>query len=253
MVESPVLGRASSAAAAEPVLADAGEAAGASWRADGGSSAWFTLRAASVAGVRHRLAGEPCQDSFAWRHRGPLMALAVADGLGSVEGSAVAARIAARRASDVAVSDGISAAVSAANEAVETFGATTLLVAVVSAEGQVELGRVGDSTAFLVGTEGSWKELFVADSTEVVGTETNALPSDDLVLETARSVLEPGGALVLATDGLANPWRDGPSTVAPVMVSAFAEPLSALELARLTDFSRQGCHDDRTAVCLWRR
>lgn len=252
-MESPVLGRASPAAAAEPVLGDAGEAPHAGWRADGGSSAWFTVRAASVTGVRHRLAGEPGQDSFAWRHRGPLIALAVADGLGSVEGSGAASAAAARCAVEVAISDGIAVAVSAANEAVRSSGATTLLVAVVSAEGHAELGRVGDSTAFIVGTDGSWREVFSPASGDVVGTETHAIPSDELELETEKAELRPGAVLVLATDGLANPWRDGPSTVAPVLVSALSQPPSALELARIADFSRQGCHDDRTAICLWRR
>lgn len=182
-----------------------------------------------------------------------MIALAVADGLGSVEASGVASGAAARCAADVAVADGIEAAVAAANEAVGSTGATTLLVAVVSAEGHVELGRVGDSTAFVVAADATWREVFAPDSGEVVGTETHALPSAEVVLETERAELEPGGVLILATDGLANPWRDGPSTVAPVMVSALSDPPAVLELARLTDFSRQGCHDDRTALCLWRR
>jgi hypothetical protein len=56
---------------------------------------------------------------------------------------------------------------------------------------------------------------------------------------------------VLATDGIADPWRDGPATVAPVLAAALAHPPPALELAQLSDFSRQGCHDDRTMLGVW--
>ncbi|HEX4865839.1 MAG TPA: hypothetical protein VFV02_17355, partial [Acidimicrobiales bacterium] len=59
----PVLGRPSSASPQEPRLESRGSAATAGYRATGGSIDWCTLRAATVNGVRHRLAGEPGQDS----------------------------------------------------------------------------------------------------------------------------------------------------------------------------------------------
>ena len=83
-----MFGRPSPAAAAEPMLRPVGGAAGASWRAEGGSTGWCTLRAASVAGVRHRLAGQGPEDSFAWAVEAERLVVAVADGVGSVTESA---------------------------------------------------------------------------------------------------------------------------------------------------------------------
>jgi serine/threonine protein phosphatase PrpC len=252
-MDSPVLGRASVAATTEPILRSEGSAARASWRADGGSSQWFTVRAASAAGVRHRLSGESCQDSFAWRADEERVALAVADGLSTVLGSAEASERAAMAAVEVALRAGLAEAFDAANEAAEGWGATTLLIALIEEGGTVALGRVGDSSAFLVNADGRWTELFSAGDDEAVRTETNALPSDVLSFEETDASIEPGQALVLATDGVADPWRDGPATVAPALAAALTEPPPPLELVRLADFSRQGCHDDRTLLCLWPR
>jgi hypothetical protein len=41
--------------------------------------------------------------------------------------------------------------------------------------------------------------------------------------------------------------------VAPALAAALTEPPTPLELVRLADFSRQGCHDDRTLLALWLR
>jgi serine/threonine protein phosphatase PrpC len=252
-MDSPVLGRASPAATTEPLLRPAGDASLASWRADGGSSPWFTVRAASVAGVRHRLSGDPCQDSFAWRVDGSRLALAVADGLSTVPGSEEAATRAASVAVEEAVSAGLAGAFQAANAAAEGCGATTLLIAVIDEDGAVALGRVGDSSAFLVDPDGGWIELFSKKDDEVLGTATNAVPTGDLTFEEASARVRPGQALVLASDGVADPWRDGPTTVAPALAEALSEPPAPLELVRLADFSRQGCHDDRTLLALWIR
>jgi serine/threonine protein phosphatase PrpC len=259
---SPALGRHSAAAASEPVLGDSGEAADSCYRVEGASTDWCTLRAVSVTGVRHRLAGQPGEDSFAWARSGAHLAVAVADGLGSVAGSGGAARRAASAAvKSAAEAVAISAAgavesgVAAANEAAAGSGATTLVVAVVTEDGCVEAGRVGDSTAFVVTDGGrSWVEVFARpDDDGEVGTETDALPSDRALSETASCRLDPTDVLVLATDGVADPWRDGPLTVAPALAEALVGHPGALELARLADFSRQGCHDDRTLVCVWMR
>jgi serine/threonine protein phosphatase PrpC len=211
------------------------------------------VRAASVAGVRHRLSGDPCQDSFAWCVDGSRMAVAVADGLSTVRGSEEAAARAASVAVYGAVHADLADAFQAANTEVEGFGATTLLIAVIADHGGVQLGRVGDSSAFVVNADGSWTELFSIEDDEVVGTATNAIPTGDLSFEETATQIYPGQALVLATDGIADPWRDGPTTVAPALAEALTELPAPLELARLADFSRQGCHDDRTLLALWIR
>ena len=268
----PVLGRRSPAAATEPLLGHAGEAAGSCYRVEGGSTPWCSLRAVSVTGVRHRLSGQPGEDSFAWARAEAHLAVAVADGLGSVAASGGAARRAARAAADAAAAhvaagaaagsagvEGAAAAVegglAAANEAAGGGGATTLVLAVVGEDGCVDAGRVGDSTAFVVAAGGrSWVEVFSGHGDDgAVGTETDALPSEGPQWEVARVRLDRSEVLVLATDGLADPWRDGPQTVAPALAEAVAGHPSARELARLADFSRQGCHDDRTLLCVWMR
>ncbi|MDQ2724836.1 MAG: protein phosphatase 2C domain-containing protein, partial [Actinomycetota bacterium] len=151
----------------------------------------------------------------------------------------------------------LAAAVDGANQALTgRDGATTLVVAVVTPDGTVTGARVGDSSAFvLVG--GAWSELFAAGTgdagdEDVVATTTSALPSPSPRMETAETRLSTGDALVLVTDGVADPLRDGPETVAPALAGALGEPPGALSLIGLVDFSRQGCHDDRTLLGVWR-
>ena len=139
----------------------------------------------------------------------------------------------------------------AANRAAAGGGATTLVLAVLDRSGRVSLGRVGDSSAFLIGPGAVWSELFAPPEDDSVGTETAALPSQEPDPEVACAMVGPGDVLVLATDGVADPWRDGPETVAPSLAEAIAGRPRALELARLADFSRQGCHDDRTIIVVW--
>jgi serine/threonine protein phosphatase PrpC len=203
------------------------------------------------------LAGQAGEDSFAWFASGSYLAVAVSDGLGAVPGSGGAARRAARSGADAAARAAAAGpGIEAANKAAEGGGATTLVLALLAEDGTVDAARVGDSTAFLVTGGGlSWRELFEhpAGAEDQVGTETDALPSTSLAWETARIRLAPSDVLVLVTDGVADPWRDGPSTVAPALARALAGHPGPLELARLVDFSRQGCHDDRTLVSLWTR
>jgi serine/threonine protein phosphatase PrpC len=290
--DSPVLGRPSPAAAETAPLRPDGDACSAAFRADGGDTDWCAVRAASVAGVRHRLAGEAGQDSFAWKLSGAVLALAVTDGLGTVPGSEGAAARAAAAAVTAAVAvdsvpatagadahsagagpdadsvaaggaggtqrgsgagtveDRVARALAAADAAARGGGATTLLLAVLEPDGRGCVARVGDSTAFLVRGGESWEEVFVPPEDDRDATVTAALPGP-YAAEWAGVEVGATDVLVLATDGVADPWRDGPTTVAPVLVEAVAAHPGPLELARLAGFSRQGCHDDRTMALLW--
>ncbi len=281
-MDRPVLGLPSAASAAEPSLRAYGDASVAGIRAEGASTTWLTLRAASVVGSRHRLAGEGSDDFFAWSHGEGWAALAVADGLGGVPGSAGAAARACRAAvsaeslyglegPEVQSADLASTATlcgQAAESAALGGGATTLVLGLISSGGWLHVVRVGDSSAFVVDAQGT-RELFPAREDGAVGTATAALPFDvpdgesgaerhvaDSAAErweTASGRLHPGEVLVLATDGVADPWRDGPGTVEPALRAAIAGLPSPLDLAGLVDFSRQGCHDDRTVLCAWLR
>jgi serine/threonine protein phosphatase PrpC len=263
---APVLGRPSPAAAETAALREEGGAGEAAIRADGGDADWCALRVASVAGVRHRLSGQPGQDSFAWAVLPDALVVAVADGLGGVPGSNATAGRAVLAAVEAVVKEmgkmtevagavelPVRAGLKAANTAAAAGGATTLVVGLIGRTGEVCLARVGDSTAFAIGEEGSWwREVFTPPDDDGDVTVTAALPTDQLEPEFAAITLATADLLLLATDGIADPWRDGPSTVAPVLAASLAGRPEPLELAQLASFSRQGCHDDRTMLVVWR-
>ena len=127
------------------------------------------MRVASVAGVRHRLAGRPVQDSFAWAAEGDRLAVAVADGLGGVPDSDTTAARAALAAVEAALAPRPTPPLAGCQQPSPPptrrprgGGATTLVVAVLERSGEVSLARIGDSSAFLVGAHdgASWQELF---------------------------------------------------------------------------------------------
>lgn len=253
----------------EPPLRREAEPASASYRAEAGAAGWCYVGAATVTGVGHRLAAERNQDCYAWATGAGRLAVAVADGLGSVPGSAEAARTASVSAVHAAAqSDGVAreaavAALDAAQTALResdlASGATTLVVCVADENGDVALSRVGDSTAFMVraGDGSGWRELFDPPGehegempvvTEAITVEDSAtLPA----VESVEVNWESDEVVVLVSDGIAGPWRDGPTTVAPAMVEGILSRPSPIELAALADFSRKGCHDDRTLACIW--
>lgn len=138
-------------------------------------------------------------------------------------------------------------------------GATTIVVCVVDSGCEAALARVGDSTAFVVGGEDEqgWRELFAppADHEAEVPVVTGAIEAGEgslsATVETVEVSLEGTEVVAVVSDGIAGPWRDGPTTVAPAMVDGLVARPTPLELATLADFSRQGCHDDRTIVAVW--
>ncbi len=244
------------------------------FRAEGGDAGALALRAATVAGVRHRLAGRGGEDAYAWAHGGDgLLVVAVADGVGSTERAGEASARAAATAATagaalaaalpagaplpdlVEVAVGGVRAAAAALEAAGGPGSTTLVVVVIDAAGNWGASRVGDSTALVLGSSG-WREVFADGGPgcdeDQVSTLTAALPADPVGEQVASGPLTPGEALVVVTDGVADPLRDGPETVAPALAAALRHPPTPLALAALADFSRQGCHDDRTVVGIWR-
>jgi hypothetical protein len=99
-----------------------------------------------------------------------------------------------------------------------------------------------------------WREVWPNSTrSALVTTATAALPVDEVVAEHAQLHLEPEAPIVLMTDGMAEPIRDGPTTVAPALADALRLPPTPLQLAVLADFSRHGCHDDRTLLAVWMR
>jgi serine/threonine protein phosphatase PrpC len=246
-----VLGRPSPAASTEPRLRERGDAGSAGWRAEGASDGPFRFRAAYVVGVRHRLSAEGPEDNFAWAQRADLFVAAIADGVGSLPDSAGSANRACRAAADELLETGTPArAIDAANQAAAGGGATTVVVAALREDGSARVIRVGDSTAFMVQADGSWHEVFDRPDPERADASTYALPSDAPAVEERLVQLDAGSVLVLATDGVADPWRDGPATVAPALIEIVLRDPGPVELLTAADFARQGCHDDRTIVTL---
>jgi serine/threonine protein phosphatase PrpC len=265
---------------AVPLRARAGSP-DACYRADGGESADFVVMAASVAGVGHRLAGRRCEDAYAWALPVPgRLALVIADGVSTAGRGGEGADLAVSAVCDHLVSNGggdgwgemeCEAGLRAASaELVRVGGAsaiefsTTLVVALLSSteEGaEVALARVGDSSAFVF-QEGKWSELFPdPDEQDMRGLVVEVLPLGSRPgagsIETSSVTLLADSALVLLTDGVADPLRDGPGTVAPALAetlqSMFSGDLAPLDLAAAADFSRRGCLDDRTVLVAWAR
>ena len=261
---------------AVPLRARAGSL-DACYRADGGESADFAVMAASVAGVGHRLAGRRCEDAYGWAFPAPgRLALVIADGVSTAGRGGEGAELAVSAACNLLVSsdnwgqmDCEAALRAASAEVVRVGGAsaielsTTLVVALLSSteEGaEVALARVGDSTAFVL-QDGKWSELFPDPDEEAMrGTVVEVLPLGSRPgagsMETSSVTLLADSALVLLTDGVADPLRDGPGTVAPalaeVLQGGFSGDLSPLDLVAAADFSRRGCQDDRTVLVAWR-
>jgi serine/threonine protein phosphatase PrpC len=248
------------------------------YRADGGESPDFAVMAASVAGVAHRLAGKPCEDAYAWVLSTPgRLALVIADGVSTAARGGEGAQMAVSAACQYLVDtqgwekrDCEAALRAASEELVRAGGAlaadlsTTMVVALLSSSRtgvEVALARVGDSSAFVL-QQGNWSELFPdPDEEGMRGALVAVLPlgSRPVVaeIETSTVTLAPGTALVLLTDGVADPLRDGPGTVAPalaeILQGGVVGDLTPLELARAADFSRRGCQDDRTVLVAWAR
>jgi hypothetical protein len=118
----------------------------------------------------------------------------------------------------------------------------------------VHVARVGDSTAFVL-AGGNWHELFSEGTEEPSLGATEAIPMRPSPRrpEEAELDLADGDALVLVSDGIANPLRDGPATVAPALAGLLARrnELAPLALAGALDFSRRGALDDRALVVAW--
>jgi serine/threonine protein phosphatase PrpC len=272
----PVWGEPSAATEARVPLRRRAVASEACYRADGGQSAEFVVLAASLAGVAHRLSGRRCEDAYAWALPRPgRLAVIVADGVSTAGRGGEGADIAVNAACEhllaaegwgemecLAALRTASEAVSAAAGASAAEFSTTLVVALVSASGagaEVFLARVGDSSAFILAAA-EWDELFPGRAEEELrGSVIAVLPLSSRpggdAIETASAVLPSGAALVLLTDGIADPLRDGPGTVAPALAEVLrggrSGTLTPLALADAADFSRRGCQDDRTVLAVW--
>jgi serine/threonine protein phosphatase PrpC len=85
----------------------------------------------------------------------------------------------------------------------------------------------------------------------LIGGGVQSLPRGAPAVETGSRPLEPGGVLLLCTDGLALPLGDGGGDVGRLLARELASPPDVVDFARLLDFSRSTYDDDRSLVAVW--
>ena len=239
--------------------------------ADGGSTGPLTVRAASVCGRRHAQRGETREDAYAIdRTDDGAVIMAVADGLGdpAARFATIGARVASLTAVHI-IRAGLdhgqpiaphAVAAQVAGTLVKESGrfiprpeectarslATTLMAAWFMPDGRYSGFMVGDGAVFGI----------VAGQVSVVAaprgkaySATEALPHSYANVEQFTGQLAPGSALLLATDGLADPMQS--PDVAEELGRSWKQPPTVLGFLVDMAFERKGEADDRTGACAW--
>ncbi|CAM4156499.1 protein phosphatase 2C domain-containing protein [Nocardiopsis rhodophaea] len=253
---------------------------------DGWSTPSLCLRFASVRGAKHRYYRQPRQDAAraAVHEATDSIVFAVADGVSSASSSEFGA-VEACRAAVERMLDQLSSSARELNfrdvalhaaerlrelairflsgrepEASEVAGlyATTLVVGVVRpdpAGPTAELCRIADSVAWVLDRSGCrYRPLFgskTGSDTLLVSNEVTPLPHVPDVPEHASVRLDSEHALLVGTDGFADPLGDGDSRVGALFAHHLKRPTSPAWLAHLLDFSRETFDDDRTLLVIW--
>lgn len=240
---------------------------------DAAQVAGLDIRAASIRGLIHRYEGTPRQDSYSvvWQDELAALILTVCDGIGSLPQSHEAAELVAQRTAAALTRDPGSGELQWARAfgaalpeiALRIAGgkrmATTVVSACITATGdgahRAELAWIGDSAAYLLKRE-SWRT--VGGSVKAGGgdgdpmvTSTRALPSSLIEVQTSTVEFEPGDALFLMTDGVADPLGTGNGEVGEALASWWASPPDRFSFAAQVDFARRSFDDDRTVIGVW--
>lgn len=225
----------------------------------------LTIQAASIRGFIHGLL-EPRQDAYAISHTADLVAVAVADGIGSLQLSHFGAVAAAQAAAAAAVTPA---------DATEIVAHAQAAIAATAADRDVDPQCLGTTLALVVipvkaasdGTRSGWI-LTIGDSPvlQLINHTwaTLAAESDDGPVNPVHAwlpdhpgdiapvpfALPAGGALVVATDGFAVPLDGDPSLADHLADRWDHGPRSSL-LQFVLDMSFDAHWDDRTAVVIW--
>ena len=268
------------------------ESAGPDTLLDGADLAGLTIRGASLRGDEHRYFGSTRQDSMGmWlieEAETAALLVCATDGVGSQPLAHVGSRAACNMLPDeirsertlnslfeadpvaglpelcryIAGNLGRRLADIARYRDVEVSPkamSTTLVAAVVEAspldpeQRRFVVFSVGDATAFLL--RGGMFQPLLADPHDgvLMSTGTSALPTSIGHVATARGVLGPRDMLLVCTDGISNPMRNG------AVRDQLAAWWSAERIPGLPEFGWQmsfrvkSYGDDRTAVCVWGR
>lgn len=246
----------------------------------------FAIAGVALRGNKHRLGGEPCEDSFHLRRATmtsgeEVACIAVCDGVGSARKSRLGARwlaraTTARLTAAVARTDSIPLGENAARVAIEEAVAdvrelavrrnidlgdlrTTLTFAVVVSSGgvgaHVVCGQVGDSPIFIGSDEGLRPALDPdkgGDSYITTATD-DALSARPEALRVVELRLAPGDLLLACSDGVGNfLWsRSGVLELGRHLARSLRSPVPQLEFIRQVGFDLRSADDDRTTVVLW--
>lgn len=277
---APSIGDAGSAARGERLSLSPGPVHVPDTTVDGLSLPGFELRAAAVRGLSHRHWRAPRQDAYAFDADDSFWVVAVADGVGSLPYSHVAAHAAVVRAVTIvgerlragapfdwpatfadaaaAIKPALMAVLGDDGPAPTELGATTLVVAVGIRDEEsgwtVEVGSVGDSRCALL-REGTWTPLAdpgADDPTLPATTAVEALPAAGAgALRTATVSAAPGDLVAVFTDGIGVPFGSGNGQVGAQLAEWWASPPHSIAFAGQVGFARRGFHDDRACVAVW--
>ncbi len=250
---------------------------------DGAYAPGLAIRGASVRGDEHRFYGTTRQDSMGiWRvtdsHTDAFL-VCVADGVGSQPlsqlGSAKACPLLRTEVTRLVtplftadevpqlcqgmmqrVAHGLEDVASRVSADPKELS-TTLVGAVIEAspvspeERRCVVFGVGDSGAFLL-RDATFHALF-ADQHDamITSTGTNALPTSVGRAVTYAGVLVPGDVLMICTDGLISPMRNGKVTGQLAEWWGSGNVPGLPQFAWQLSFRAKSFSDDRTAVCVW--
>ncbi|MEU4194517.1 protein phosphatase 2C domain-containing protein [Kribbella sp. NPDC026611] len=226
----------------------------------------FHVAAASQAGTAHLIKGEPRQDAydFVLTPTGRLVVVIV-DGLGSRQAAQVGSRIFCEQVTILGSTTDCTAAEYLLQATVQTstiaehnYGLTDDEISFVGAvavfsetDGEsVDIARVGDVSAFALAADSSFTELFQHDDAAL-----NIVPAllPGKGTPAPEQVRASGdGQIVLTTDGLATDLRNSAS-LREWLAEEWRLPVGPYAMADSLRYRRQGSHDDRTGVVVWRR
>jgi hypothetical protein len=248
------------------------------------------IRAASVRGLSHRYYGAVRQDEYAIRHTATHIVVAVADGVGTLPMSHIAAELATqvscdevvrqlaegpqidwplvfraagsailqRGAERMAEVDGCPDVLPSPSDVAAQMATTIRVAAVDTRRGDaglpVTLQGIGDTSAWVLGRDGSWRPtgLIKNAGATIASSAVSALPFLPTEFEEPVSFeLLPGEALAVMTDGVSDPLGDGAGEVGIFLAESWRTPPRPLAFAAQIDMARKTFDDDRTVICLW--
>lgn len=143
------------------------------------------------------------------------------------------------------------------DEALAPYAATTLSVLVVAlaatdgAREVISARLAGDGNAYLLAPGRGWRRLHGGKVGDVQLNKVTPLPRDPGPPDVVTTLVHPGQAAVVATDGISDMLHDGSRRVSAHLYHSWLSPLATAEYLRSVSFIYLPSDDDRTAVTVW--